>query len=582
MEVSEKLAIDIINIFSFHIVALILLVSFSFYIYLKAKKTPLLYSYLMVISMLLIWIVSKLLKTIAPTQDLRWFFIVTQYIGVCFLGYFMLIFAYIYQKKTIPSKRLLVLMAVFPLIAFLIVLTNPMHMGFYSYFDFYRDRFGPYFYPIQIFQYLYIFIAILYLSKNYTRQAGFFGKRMWGRFFALITLLPLFTNFYYILFKLDLLEWILPFPVFDFTPISGSLAIVFFMIPALRFRFFDHSPISYHHIYSGLPQGIVFVNLSKNFMYGANQAFVQMFQNYKNTDLLDAFTKQLPFEDTNYKDAFLDYLSDPLDINPYTFALKNGIVFELSKKWVKKNHLLLCIKDISNLVSKQKELSEQKHQLTLTNYKLDALAQKTKELAMAKTKSRIAQNMHDILGHSLTLVIGTAELAATDIDSEISKKRLLQINELLTNGLNDLKNTFIHGESMWGKTSLTNAIHCLKNQKIHLDFLVQGHVYELDSPQSEAVFRLCQEAMTNAIKHGQATNLHIVLRFEASAIHLFIIDDGIGCSHITKSYGLTGIEHRFSSLGGQVHFGSDGVQGFNIHASLPKHYTEPLAIQSDF
>jgi len=573
MEVSEKLAIDILTIFSFHIVSMMLLLGFSFYIYLKAKKTPLLYSYLMVVAMLLIWIVSKLLKTIAPTQDLRWFFIVTQYIGVCFLGYFMLIFAYIYQKKTIPSKRLVLSMAVFPIFAFLIVLTNPLHMGFYSYFDFYRDRFGPYFYPIQIFQYLYILIAIIYLSKNYTRQAGFFGKRMWGRFFALITLLPLFTNFYYILFKLDLLTWVFPFQVFDFTPIAGSIAIVLFMIPALRFRFFDHSPISYHQLYSGLPQGIVFINCSQKYMYGANQAFTQMFPSYKDGNILDAFLKQYLFEEKDESTTLRAFLTYPENINTYRLELEPSAVYDVSKKSIRKNHLLICFTDITNLISKQKELSDQQHQLTLTHHKLDALAQKTKELAVTQTKSKIAQNMHDILGHSLTVVIGTAELAATDNSLDVSKHRLLQINELLTNGLNDLKNTFKHGEATWGKTSLTSAIRCLKNQKIQLDFLVQGEVYELDGPQTEAVFRLCQEAMTNAIKHGQAKNLHIVLRFEASEIQLFIIDDGKGCQHITKSYGLNGIEARFQSLKGQVHFGSDGVCGFNIHATLPKFYT---------
>jgi signal transduction histidine kinase len=574
VEVSEKLAIEILTIFSFHIISLMLLLSFSFYIYLKAKKTPLLYSYLMVVMMLLIWIVSKLFKTIAPTQDLRWFFIVTQYIGVCFLGYFMLIFAYIYQKNTIPSKRLLFLLALFPLLAFLIVLTNPLHMGFYSYFDFYRDRFGPYFYPIQAFQYLYIFVAILYLSKNYTRQAGFFGKRMWGRFFALITLLPLLTNFYYILFKLDLMTWIFPFPVFDFTPISGSIAIFLFMIPALRFRFFDHSPISYHHVFSGLPQGIVFINSSKKYMYGANQAFTQMFPDYKEANLLDAFYEQRIFRQKNEQESLHIFLTGLRNINTYHLELEPSIVYEVSRKSIKKNHFLICFKDVSTLVSKQKELSDQKHQLTLTNHRLDALAQKTKELAITKAKSKIAQNMHDILGHSLTVVIGTAELAATEKHLEVSKQKLMQISELLTNGLNDLKNTFINGESSWGKTSLTNAIHCLKNQKIQLDFLVQGDVYELDSPQTEAVFRLCQEAMTNAIKHGQAKKIHIILRFEASLINLFIIDDGKGCNSIVKSYGLKGIETRLSSLGGHVHFGSDGEHGFNIHATLPKFYTD--------
>jgi signal transduction histidine kinase len=52
-------------------------------------------------------------------------------------------------------------------------------------------------------------------------------------------------------------------------------------------------------------------------------------------------------------------------------------------------------------------------------------------------------------------------------------------------------------------------------------------------------------------------------------VEVFVIDNGTGCHHILKSYGLLGIEMRFEALGGKVHFGSDGEHGFTIHAKMP-------------
>ena len=188
---------------------------------------------------------------------------------------------------------------------------------------------------------------------------------------------------------------------------------------------------------------------------------------------------------------------------------------------------------------------------------------------MARTKMQMAQSVHDILGHSLTVVIGTAELAADD-NAELARDKLIQIDELLTSSLNDLKNAALGDENNWGKTSLTNAIEHLKNERIQVDIAVHGEVYELNSAQTEAVFRLCQEAVTNSIKHSKAKTIYIILRYMPQQLEVFAIDNGTGCGKIVKSYGLSGIEDRVLSLSGSVDFSSDGESGFIIHAVLPK------------
>ncbi len=569
MPVSDKLAVEIFTIIIFHTIALVILFGFSFSIYIRAKKTPLLYSYLAVVAMIMLWMLSKILKTVSPNEELRWIFIVTQYFGVEFLGYCLVFFAYIYTRGKVPSRKALILWGVLPLISFIIVLTNPLHMRFYSYYDFYKDRFGFMFIPLQIIQYTYMLFGIVLLSKGYTRQPGFNGKKSWANFFAAITLITLFTNAYYILFKFGIFPWVFPFPVFDFTPVAASIALILFMIPALRFRFFDISLISYEQFFAQIPQGIVFLD-GENKLYNGNVAYHSMFHHACEEKRLHDFANALPFEKTEDIQRFMDYVQSIDRKNGFEMFLKNGLTCKVLKKPLKKKHILLCFNDISEIAAAERALNNQNSELLETNHRLDTMAQKTRELAIAKTKASIAQNMHDILGHSLTVVIGTAELAAVDTEMKTANQKLNQICELLASGLNDLKNTFIGKDMDWGQTSLTKAISHLRNQNIEVDFVFQGETYELNSPQTEAIFRLCQEAVTNSIKHGRAKTIHIILRFKPQKVEVFAIDNGSGCHEIVKNHGLTGIESRFAELFGKVRFISDGENGFTIHAVIPR------------
>jgi len=569
MAVSDKLAFEIYTIAIFHTVALLFLFAFSFSIYLRAKKTPLLYGYLAVVAMIMLWMVSKIMKTVSPNEGLRWFFIVTQYFGVEFLGFCLVVFAYIYTMGRIPSRKVIICLAVLPLISFVVILTNPLHMGFYSYFNFYKDRFGFLFIPLQTIQYIYLIVGIVMLSKGYTHQLGFNGKKAWANLFAVITLIPLLTNVYYILFKFGIFPWIFPFPVFDFTPVAATIALILFMIPALKFRFFDISLISYGRFFAQISQGIVFLD-EKNVLYNGNTAFHSMFGKASATTSLQGFAEALLFERAGDIRSFLDYIHSNDNTKDFEMLLENSLAFKVSKKTLKNKHKLLCFNDISAVAAAERELNNQNSELLEINQRLDTMAQKTRELAIAKTKANIAQNMHDILGHSLTVVIGTADLAAADTDMDTASQKVSRIGELLSSGLNDLKNTFIGNGTDWGQTSLTKAVSHLKNQNIELDFVCQGNSYELNSPQTEAIFRLCQEAVTNAIKHGKARIIHIILRYKPDEVEVFAIDNGSGCQNIIKNHGLLGIEERFDALFGKVRFVSDGEHGFTINAVIPK------------
>jgi signal transduction histidine kinase len=85
----------------------------------------------------------------------------------------------------------------------------------------------------------------------------------------------------------------------------------------------------------------------------------------------------------------------------------------------------------------------------------------------------------------------------------------------------------------------------------------------------DALYRLCQEAITNSTRHGKAKNTNIILKFSEDKIRLFIFDDGCGCQNIKKGFGLSGMEQRIHNIHGSIVYGSDGESGFNIRVELP-------------
>lgn len=567
MEVSPKLAIEFNTILLSHTFTLLLLVLFSAYIFYRAKKSPLLYSYLSVVGMIGLWIIAKILKTVSPLISLRWFFIVIQYFAIDSLGVCLLIFAYIYRTDRLPSKKLLLAWVILPAISFLVLVTNPMHMTFYSYFDIYKDRFGLAFYFAQSIQYFYLLTGILMLSRGFTKQPCFVGKRGLGNLFAVFVLLPILANTYYILFKMNLLPWVLGFPVFDFTPIAASISLMLFIIPTLTFRFFDVSPVSLARLYDIVPQGIAFVDEKLN-LYGENQTFFSMLNlNQKPLSLTQLFSCSDDLDSKN-KNLLLDFIAEPLH-QEAEISLADGRCIKFMKHYFKKGHMLLYLKDVTQINCNRFLLAEQNLALEQINSRLNSMADTTKALVVARTKSQMAQNVHDILGHSLTVVIGTAELAAAE-DIHSAMQKVKQIEELLTGSLNDLRNAFSGAGAKWGETTLIKALQHLKNENILVEIQIQGKTYELSGEQTEAIYRLCQEAVTNAIKHGKAKAIYLILRYHPQEIEIYAMDNGCGCQSIQKNYGLCGIEARVTKLLGSVSFSSDGESGFSIHVKLPR------------
>lgn len=88
-----------------------------------------------------------------------------------------------------------------------------------------------------------------------------------------------------------------------------------------------------------------------------------------------------------------------------------------------------------------------------------------------------------------------------------------------------------------------------------------------DSDEEEVIYRIIQEGMTNAVRHGHATKIYISIAKEENTLILIIEDNGIGCENIKPDFGLHHMQERIELLKGNIRF--YGSSGFIIIAEIP-------------
>jgi len=538
MPVSIKLADEIFKIEMWHIISLLFSVAVNYYIYLNARKSPLLYTYLSTQAMLIIWIVAKIFKTVAPTIEQRWFFIVLQYFGASFLGPCLLLFAYAYTKRKLPKLSQIFLLYLPALYCFSIVASNPIHFQFYSNLTFYSDSFGKLFYVNMAIAYIYLFISIYLLSRGFLKMFGSEKKRAY--LFSGAIIIPFVMNIFYVfrLFKLFFGHT----PLFDYTPIATNVSLVFFALAAMKYRFLDILPMARRQIFDGLSDAVVVCDENLK-ICDFNQKAISIFPNIKYGEIFEISQDSIKIDEKVYK---------VLSNND-----KNSNVFRFS--------------DITAISSMLCEVQNKNDELSETKEKLEQMLTVKKNLITVKASNYILQELHDILGHATVLAISACEIEVIN-GAFHYEDTLFGIKKLLVESQSELRHALKSEENNYRRTSLIIAIDSLisntTSSRIKVEQTVQGKPFEFDSETSQAILRLCQEAVTNSLKHSSSNEVHVVLRYNENDLEIFVMDNGEGCDEIICGKGLTGMQDRLKAVNGTISFTSDINCGFRIYAKV--------------
>jgi signal transduction histidine kinase len=215
-------------------------------------------------------------------------------------------------------------------------------------------------------------------------------------------------------------------------------------------------------------------------------------------------------------------------------------------------------------------------ELERANVQLAAFATQAEELAMTQERNRLAREIHDNLGHTLTTVNVQIEAAKVIMDSEPARAldAMNKAQELTQKGLKRVRESVAAlRESPVSNRSLSEAIASLikeaQSSGIVTEFKINGEPQALEHKVALALYRATQEGLTNVRRHARASRVDILLDFQPSEVRLEVKDNGVGAEETSGGFGLLGIRERMQLLGGKIEISSGIGKGFCLTASVP-------------
>lgn len=221
------------------------------------------------------------------------------------------------------------------------------------------------------------------------------------------------------------------------------------------------------------------------------------------------------------------------------------------------------------------ELNEVNGELREANRKLEEYARESVKAAETKERNRLAREIHDTLGHSLTGIITGIEACVMimDLEPEATKKQLNAIAEVARSGIKDVRRSVnaLRSDAL-EHMELGNAIEQMidgmrRSTGVRIDYQCNVHLGGYNQDEEDIIYRIIQESITNAIRHGKATQIIIRVDREFQILKIHIKDNGIGCLSVKKGFGLHHMQERLDILGGTLDY--DGSNGFVINAKIP-------------
>ena len=223
------------------------------------------------------------------------------------------------------------------------------------------------------------------------------------------------------------------------------------------------------------------------------------------------------------------------------------------------------------------ELESSKGKLEAAYNELRESQRRLQEMVITEERARMAREIHDTLAHSMTAIVVTLEAARRRLargDASIDDD-LARAQDQARKGLDEVRHSASRlRSSMPSPGRLPEALFLLLAQveKWHgvTTDLVSGDLPpSLTYGQEAAIYKLVQEAATNAVRHGHGSRVTVSLQQSAAETVVAVADNGVGAEHIVCGNGLTGMRERFAEFDGRVDFLSHPGEGFTVVGTLP-------------
>jgi signal transduction histidine kinase len=256
-----------------------------------------------------------------------------------------------------------------------------------------------------------------------------------------------------------------------------------------------------------------------------------------------------------------------------SYSLSLTLIFVIAY-WIKRER--------NNRIQAEKLL----HELEESHRQLQTYAEQVAELATTEERNRLAREIHDSVGHYMTVINVQLEkaLAFRDRNPAEAEQAVRDSKRLASEALQEIRRSVSALRSTPEPFSLAQAlaelVDNMRSSQFSIELDIQGDEAGFSRHSLTTLYRAAQEGLTNIQKHAQASQVTVRVRLNSQEADLFIEDNGQGFDPDTMagkagSYGLQGVRERLELIRGSLKLESVPGEGTSLLITVPKN---PLAL----
>ncbi|PFJ05021.1 histidine kinase [Bacillus cereus] len=209
------------------------------------------------------------------------------------------------------------------------------------------------------------------------------------------------------------------------------------------------------------------------------------------------------------------------------------------------------------------------------NAVLEQYMSQIERITLAEERNRLSSELHDTVGHAYTSIIMGMETLRTELATEMGIQRLDSLLEMGRKSIEDVRGYLHQMESPCQSTSLIQSLQNLgaefqEHAQVNVSFRTFGEEYQLSRQAKIAFIRCLQESLTNAVRHGQGTEIIVSLQFEQQYTRLEVQDNGKGNVEWQEGFGMNAMKERTMNLQGQLSVYTKPEEGMLVTCTIPR------------
>ena len=209
---------------------------------------------------------------------------------------------------------------------------------------------------------------------------------------------------------------------------------------------------------------------------------------------------------------------------------------------------------------------------------LVARNQAAREQAAEEERLRIARELHDVVAHNVSVIAiqagavrvsGSSSQQALQLIETTARDTLAELNRLL-GVLRKQSDAPLAPQP--GLDQVEALLKAARDAGLEATLKVTGDGRPLAAAIDLSAYRIVQEAITNVLKHANASRVEVIIEYQPDALTLTISDNGSGATAtvgVSTGHGLIGMRERIEVFGGELGTGSSSLGGFTVRATLP-------------